>query len=90
MRQRMDHREPLVAGCQAAPASLLQVLKELTDVFGIEVTDVELIDLLAGLVSDEWDEQSQCVAVTALRIPREITLAHEVFEEKAPHPWAEF
>jgi hypothetical protein len=65
-------------------------LKELPNVFGTEVTDVELIDLLVGLVGDEWHEQSQCIAVTALRIPRKITLAHEVFEEKAPYPWTQF
>jgi len=65
-------------------------LKELPDVFGTEVTDIELINLLVGLVSDEWDEQSQCIAVTALRISRKITLAYKVFEEKAPHPWPQF
>jgi hypothetical protein len=65
-------------------------LKELPDVFGTEVIDVELINLLEGLVSDEWDEQSQCIAVTALRISRKITLVDKVFEEKAPHPWTQF
>jgi hypothetical protein len=86
----MDYREPLVTSRQAAPTGLLQVLKEVPDVFSTKVTDVELIDPLVGFVSNEWDEQSQCVAVTALRIPREIALAYEVFEEKAPHPWTEF
>src|SRR5215472_1374800 len=29
------------------------------------------------------------MAVTVLRIPRQITLTHQVFEEKAPHPGTE-
>jgi hypothetical protein len=65
-------------------------LKELPNVFSTEVTDVELIDLLVGLVGDEWHEQSQCIAVATLRISRKVTLAHEVFEEKAPYPWTQF
>jgi hypothetical protein len=54
--QCVNHGEPLVARCQAAPARLLQVLKKLLHVLRAEVIDVELIDLLVHLTGDERDE----------------------------------
>src|SRR3989442_10699758 len=51
--------------------------------------DVKLIDGLLDFAGEEGDEQRQGIAVTALRIPRQIALAYQMLEEKAPHPRTE-
>jgi hypothetical protein len=79
-RQRVDHSKPLIAGRQAAPACVLQVFEESLHVLGAYVIDVELIDLFVHLPGNKRDEQSQAVAVTALRIARQIAFAHKMLE----------
>src|SRR5438046_8294915 len=89
MSQCVDHCKPLVACRHTAPADLLQMLEELSHVFGSEMIDINLIDFLVGFAGDERDKQSQRIAITSLRIPRQIALAHQMLEKKAPHPRTE-
>jgi hypothetical protein len=78
VRQRMNHRQPLVARCHAAPTRLLQVLKKLLHVLRADMIDVEFIDVFVNLAGDEWDKQSNCVAVASLCIARQITFTHQM------------
>jgi hypothetical protein len=86
MGQRMDGREPLIACRHAAPAGVLQPLQELPHVLSSDMIHVELIYFLVGFAGNERDEQSQGIAVTVLRIPRQIALTYQMLEEKPPHP----
>src|SRR5712692_2283148 len=85
----MQGRQSLVAGRHAAPTRLLQVLKEQPHVLWRDVIDTELIDRLADLARDKWDQQNQRVAVTLLRVTRQIAFAHQVLQQKTPHPGSE-
>ncbi len=87
-RQRMDRGQSLVAGRHATLTPLLQVVKKQPDVLGRDVIDLKLIDCFVDVVGDKREQQHEGVAVTALGIPRQIPLAHQMFQEKAPDPRA--
>jgi hypothetical protein len=46
----------------------------------------EPVHRFAQLFSCEWKEKEKRVAVTALRVARQVAFVDEVFEEKAPKP----
>jgi hypothetical protein len=87
-RQRMDRSQSLIAGRHVTLPPLLHVLKKQPDVLGREVISLELIDQFVDGVGDKREQQHEGVAVTALGITRQIPLAHQMFQEKAPDPRA--
>ena len=85
----MDCCEALVACRYAAPAGRLQMLQKLSDVLSRKVIYLKLIHGLVRLASDKRDEQPQGIAITLLRIPRQIAFANQMLQEKTPHPRSE-
>ena len=73
----------------AAPAGFLQVLQKLPDVFGRKMIYFELIHFFVHFAGDERDEQRQGIAITTLRIPRQIAFANQMLKEKTAHPRSE-
>ena len=53
--ERVDRREPVVAGSDAVAARLLEVVEERADQRRVELVDVEFVGLLAGLVGGEGE-----------------------------------
>jgi hypothetical protein len=56
MRQGMNSRQALVAGRHAAPPLLFHVLEEAPNAVGRHLLDLQLIDRLRGLLSDEREQ----------------------------------
>src|SRR5260370_27622132 len=87
-RQCMDHCQSLIARRHAATTRLLQVLKEQSHLLGCDIADSKPIDVFVKFGYDEWKHQGQRVAVTSLRITRQIAFTHQMFQEKAAAPRA--
>jgi hypothetical protein len=68
--QRVDHGEPLIARRYATPTRPLQVLEEKLYALWSDPLNRKLIDLFAHGTGDEWDEQGERIAVTALSVER--------------------
>ena len=64
-------------------------VKKLPYPIGTEVLDLESVDRHAGVVTGERRQQSQGIAVAALRVAREVAFVHEVLQQEAADPWAE-
>jgi hypothetical protein len=65
---------------------VLQVRQEATNDVWREMFNFELIDLLAQLLSREWQQQGHGVSVARLRIPGQVEIRDDVLQEKASYP----
>ena len=66
--QRVDGRQPVVAGGGAVAAACLQVGEERADGDGVQVGELELGGLLAGLLLDVAEQQPERVTVGRDRV----------------------
>ena len=57
--ERVDRRQPGVAGAGAVAAVCLEVVEERADQLRVEVVDVQLARLLAGLLGGEREQQPE-------------------------------
>jgi hypothetical protein len=72
--------QALVAGSDAAISLLLQVTQKKPCEIRRYVHNQELVHGFVRLLSDEGQQQAQCVAITALSVARQITFGDQMFE----------
>ena len=65
------------------------MLQKLSDVFSRNMIYFKLVHGFMHLASDIRDEQRQGIAITLLRMPRQIPFANQMLQEKTPHPRSE-
>src|SRR3546814_19600671 len=53
-----------------------------------KIFDCHLVDCMATELACEWQQQSQCIAITGLSVEREVALRHHMLEQEAPDPEA--
>ena len=83
-----DGSKPLVAGSDLAAPRGLEVGEKSADEIRREIDHSETIDRLFLHPCDERDEQAERVAVAVLGIAGEIAFSDDMFQQKAPYPWA--
>jgi hypothetical protein len=66
--QRVDRRQPGVAGARAVAAVVFEVVEERLDQRRVEILDLELARLLAGALLGEGEQQPEGVAVCGDRV----------------------
>src|SRR3546814_12155291 len=53
-----------------------------------EIFDCHLVDCMATELACEWQQQSQCIAITGLCVEREVSLSHHLLVQDSPDPEA--
>jgi hypothetical protein len=81
-KQRVDRRQPGVAGAHAVAALVLEVVEEPGDETGVEVADVESAGRLAELALGVGEQQPEGVAVGGDRVWASVTSADEPVAEE--------
>ena len=74
-----DCRQALIAGGHRAAALDFEIGEELKHARGSKVAYREAVDRLAGLVTDERQQQGEGVPVALLRVGGEIALGDDMF-----------
>ena len=80
--ERVDRPEPRVAGPGTVAPILFEMLEERADQRRVEIVDVELERLLAGLVVREGEQQPERVAVGGDRVRTRVALRDQTFGEE--------
>ncbi len=74
MKQRADRGQAGVAGADAVVALVLEMVEERANQRRVEIVEVELAGLLAGLLLSESEKQTQRVAVGRDRVRARVAL----------------
>jgi hypothetical protein len=85
-RQRMNCGQPLVAGGNRTLPCLFQIGQEETHQIRRYIDHLKPIHRLVQLGGSVRNQQRKGIAVTALRVARQIALGNKVFEQKTPYP----
>ena len=80
--ERVDRRQPGVAGPDGVAAVCFEVVEERADQRRVEIGEVKLTRLLAGLLLRELQQQPQRVAVSSDRPWADVLLGHQPVGEE--------
>ena len=80
--QRANRRQPRIAGAHTVLSVALQMVKEGTDQWRIEIVDVEFGWHLTVSFRSEDQEQPQCVAIRLKSVRTDLALADEPITEE--------
>jgi hypothetical protein len=86
--QLADRSESGVSGRDAVAALVLEVVEERPDRLGVEIGDVELGWLLAGLLGDEHEQELERVTVGGDRVGAGLTLPDQPIGEERLQRWS--
>jgi len=75
--ERVDRPEPGVAGADMVAAILFEMVEERADQQRVEIVDIQLKRLLAGLVLREAEQQPERVAVRSDRLRAAVALGDQ-------------
>jgi hypothetical protein len=78
--ERMKRGESLISRRHAAAACLFQIAKKAPHKFCRHIHHSKLVDLFAEVLTDEWDQQAEHVAITPLRITSQVAFTHEMLK----------
>jgi hypothetical protein len=86
VRQRMNRGQPLVASGNRTLPRLLQIGQEEPHQIRRYIDHHQSVHRLVQFVGNERNQQSEGIAVTALRVAGQIAFGYQMFEQKTPHP----
>lgn len=79
--ERMDRCEPRVTRARTVVAVVFEVVEERPDQRRVEVVEIELERLFAGLLAREGQEQPECVAICSDRLRAGVALRDQTIGE---------